>query len=517
MTARSDLLGHRTGPALRRTRDVLFPLIPVLLAFVVPLVVYVGSLSTSPDGWDNGEAQTVPYILGIFHPTGFPLYTLLGWAFTHLVPLSTVAWRMNLLSAIATASTCAAIAVLARGMGAAWPTALAGALAFAFTRPIWITAAHSEVHAVMVAFLAAMLVALQRALALRSVRAYLAAAALAGCALAVHLHAVWSVPGLVLAGLLLLRELRWRGALAAVAAFVAPLLTYAYLPLRGWYIAVHHLDPNDAPPLDGAGRLAWGMFEPHTWTGFVRQTTGSDIGASHFALAALDVRSWPAYATAWIAQGQTLLGTGVVVLALIGVFVVAWRLPRLLPVIVAGAGAVPFAVAYSVIEQTLTRYIFLSLALACALAPAAAAIVSSGRVRVVANILVCATLLLTAYASYTANLNLVAYAGDHSGEDLIAFVRDGTPDGAIVMASWLDATTLEYGKEVEHALGTRLVAYMGWPSDGRPLVRRWARTKRVFVDADFSERPELEAQIPPSWRHVRKVMADHQLVEIVPP
>jgi hypothetical protein len=490
--------------------------LPALIAFVVPFVVYAGSLPSGPDGWDNGEAQTVPYILGIFHPTGFPLYTLAGWAFTHGLPLSTVAWRMNLLSALATATTCVAIAVLARGFGA-WPwTALAGALVFAFVRPVWHNAVHAEVHAFLVATLALMLVALQRAIALRSPRWYVAAAALAGCGVAVHLNAVWTLPGLALGALPLARVLRVRGVLAAAGAFIVPVLTYAYLPLRGWYIAAHGIDPNVAPPLDGTGSLVWGMYHPQTWSGFVRETSGADIGATNYALHAVDPRLWPSYAAAWLTQARLLLTSSVVVLALIGLFVVARRRFALLAVVVAGCGAIPFAVAYRSVEEDLTRYIFVSLVTACALAPVAAEIVSDRRLRVATNALVGATLLLAASSAYLTNLNISLARTDRSGDDLIAFVRDNTPDGAVVMASWLDATTLSYGREVEKALGSRIVCYMGWPADGKALVRRLSRTKRIFVDADFSERGELSDLIPASWRHLRATMADHQLVEIVP-
>jgi hypothetical protein len=50
----------------------------------------------SPDG---NELATVPYILGLAHSTGYPLYTWLGKLFTFL-PVGDVAHRINLMSAI---------------------------------------------------------------------------------------------------------------------------------------------------------------------------------------------------------------------------------------------------------------------------------------------------------------------------------------------------------------------------------------------------------------------------------
>jgi len=76
------------GALLRRYGDA-------AVVAIVPLAIYLLSMSSYPDGWDTGEMQTVPYMLGITHPTGFPLFVLSGWVFSHVVAISTVAWRMN--------------------------------------------------------------------------------------------------------------------------------------------------------------------------------------------------------------------------------------------------------------------------------------------------------------------------------------------------------------------------------------------------------------------------------------
>ena len=48
----------------------------------------------------------MPLHLSIFHPTGFPTYTLIGWLWSQL-PLGEVAWRMNLLSGVCVAGASA--------------------------------------------------------------------------------------------------------------------------------------------------------------------------------------------------------------------------------------------------------------------------------------------------------------------------------------------------------------------------------------------------------------------------
>jgi hypothetical protein len=63
-------------------------------------VLYLITLAPTVLFADGGEFQFVPYILGIAHPTGYPLYLLLGWAWSHVLPIGDVAYRMNLFSAL---------------------------------------------------------------------------------------------------------------------------------------------------------------------------------------------------------------------------------------------------------------------------------------------------------------------------------------------------------------------------------------------------------------------------------
>ena len=71
-------------------------LLPVFL-FLICCSVYILAAFPSVAGGDSGEIITAAFILGIPHPPGYPLYTLLGKAFTCL-PVSSIAFRVNLLA-----------------------------------------------------------------------------------------------------------------------------------------------------------------------------------------------------------------------------------------------------------------------------------------------------------------------------------------------------------------------------------------------------------------------------------
>ena len=58
----------------------------LIIAFgisIVAFIVYVRTLCPTVDFIDSGELATVAYTLGIAHPTGYPLFTLVGWIFSH--------------------------------------------------------------------------------------------------------------------------------------------------------------------------------------------------------------------------------------------------------------------------------------------------------------------------------------------------------------------------------------------------------------------------------------------------
>ena len=97
----------------------------------MPLGVYLASLRGDVSFWDTADLQTVPYILGIPYPTGFPGYVLLGWLWSHGFAIGSVAWRLNVLAAVASAGTAAAVAALLISLGTATAIGFAAALAYA--------------------------------------------------------------------------------------------------------------------------------------------------------------------------------------------------------------------------------------------------------------------------------------------------------------------------------------------------------------------------------------------------
>jgi len=102
------------------------------LIFVSSVCLYIITTARDVLPADSGEFQIVAPLLGVAHPPGYPLYTLLGRFFVAFVPVATEAYRLNLMSAVLAAATLtllgAATRRWARRLGATTPAAVIAGL-----------------------------------------------------------------------------------------------------------------------------------------------------------------------------------------------------------------------------------------------------------------------------------------------------------------------------------------------------------------------------------------------------
>ena len=119
----------------------------LLVWFVVPLTfaVYLLTLSPTVGLIDSGELAAGCYMLNILHPTGYPLYTMLGRLAT-LVPVAMVVNRVAVLSAVLAACGVGLLLLLGLRLGVSRSVAGASALLFGFSFPVWAVAVDVEVY-----------------------------------------------------------------------------------------------------------------------------------------------------------------------------------------------------------------------------------------------------------------------------------------------------------------------------------------------------------------------------------
>src|SRR5881296_3546960 len=105
-----------------------------IVASITVFTLYALTLGSTTALWDTSEYITAAYVLGLPHPPGNPLFVILGRVFSLLPVAPTVAQRINLLAAIASAVTAGiwflvAERVLSGWLRERWQRLLGGALA----------------------------------------------------------------------------------------------------------------------------------------------------------------------------------------------------------------------------------------------------------------------------------------------------------------------------------------------------------------------------------------------------
>ena len=130
---------------LRVRRDYVIALIIGLAGFALYAATAAPSVATLFD--DSLEFQVVLPTLGIAHPSGYPLYTLLGKLFTLLLPFRDPAGRANLLSALSAGAALGVLYLLAQKIAGNRAAAATATALFALSPAWWSQATIAEVYA----------------------------------------------------------------------------------------------------------------------------------------------------------------------------------------------------------------------------------------------------------------------------------------------------------------------------------------------------------------------------------
>ena len=283
-----------------------------LLLFFAALLLYLLTLAPSVVTLfdDSLEFQLVTWQLGIAHPTGYPLYTLLGKLFTFL-PVGNVAYRVNLMSAVFGAGAVALLFLLTLEVfppterGAGWPRvagAVIGAMFLAVGPVFWQQATIAEVYSLNAFWVTLILWAAFKWTTLESVPGL---AFLVGLSLAHHRTTLLLLPALGV--LLLMRHGRALFGPKLIGQSLlwgaAPLLLYLYLPWRGY---IGSLD---------------GTYE-NSWAGFWRHISGGGYSLFLFDNPFAQQRDAAFYGRLLADQFYTIVP------GLLGLAALIWRGPR---------------------------------------------------------------------------------------------------------------------------------------------------------------------------------------------
>jgi hypothetical protein len=226
---------------------------PALWAGCVALtsfVLYVMTMSPTVGFIDSGELAAVAATLGVAHPTGYPLFTMLGWIAVHLPFGGEEIVRLNYMAALMTAGAvfmfflCAhrIIAALGQRMPGGKKvdprlilSASAGGTALlAFSETFWLQAVSVEVYSLHLLLVGVILLLLLHGRDEGVPGYWYAAAFLVGISFSNHMTTMLLLPGVFYMyfadgprG-----QARWTVLARAAGFFLFGLTPYLYLPLR---------------------------------------------------------------------------------------------------------------------------------------------------------------------------------------------------------------------------------------------------------------------------------------------
>lgn len=241
--------------------------------FILALAVYMGTIAPGLAFIDSGELAAVCSTLGIAHPTGYPLYTLLGWLCTRLPIAARPVYILNLLSAVCSAGAAMLLyfslselflnGKRSSGIAVRQVVCVAGALLFAFCSVVWSSAVVTEVYALQGFFICALLLVSIKLFSgagenLNSTVWPCALCLVLGLGLCNHLSTILMLPAFFYLFIARRSNLRLtiKKCIVPAVFFVLGLTPYLYLPLRA----------SRFPALN------WG--NPQTGEGFLWHITG---------------------------------------------------------------------------------------------------------------------------------------------------------------------------------------------------------------------------------------------------
>jgi len=448
------------------------------LIFLGSLTFYLCTLAPTLLPADAGEFQLVASLLGVAHPPGYPLYTLLGKLFT-LIPLGDLASRVNLLSAVMGALTLALVSWAIRQFTPSpWP-GLATALALGGATTFWAQATTAGIRGLTALFTALILV-VALAYGRTQEQRYLTTLGLA-FGLGISHHGSLGFLALPV-GVYLISTDRTLAAhprklLKPLATAILGLSVLLYLPLR---------DAMGAPLAPG---------DLTTLRGFAEHVMAQGFRGDMFAF----VR--PALLPDRLAVLRDILlmqfGGPLLLAMLIGGVLLLWRTPRAF-VLIGGvlllSGFVGLTYrAPQTVEYLMPAYVCLALLLGGGLGVLLTLPVARSAPSALALLIALILYLGTAQAlAHYPSFALLHH--DRSARAYAEEILQSAPPQAMILANWHHFTALRYLQMVEGQRPDITIRYVH-PRGSTPVPDLW----RGEMDRHIRERPVIVTNFYPQF------------------
>ena len=454
------------------------------VTLVGAMLLYVSTLSPTMLPADAGEFQIVGPVLGVAHPPGFALHTMLSKLFS-LLPVGDVAYRVNLMGAVAGALTLLVVGRTARRIsGSAW-SGLAAACALGVSTTFWAQSTTANIRGLTILFVALCCDCLVRYLSAQPQsqagrRALTGLALSYGLAIAHHAWPVTLAPVFVAVvwwhdPALVRQPRRWPRYLVA---FALPFLSDLYIVARA---------------ITGA---PFGTADLVSARHVIDHLTGRGFSGDMFAFLQLDRVLWERF----LVVGNILhfqFGPALLLLAGIGGAWLVRHRPKLAVLLGGVFGTMCFIVATyrapQSVEYLMPAYVPVALCVGCA-----GALIGRLPVTRAPRALLTALLFLPALVLGWAHWpSYRMLHGDRTARTYAETVLQGAPPEARILSNWHWYTPLRYLQLIEGHRPDVEVTYL-YPQGATAMPQAWPQ--RIERELAASDRPLIVTNYYPTYR-----------------
>ncbi|HLE48571.1 MAG TPA: DUF2723 domain-containing protein [Patescibacteria group bacterium] len=204
-----------------------------LLIFGVTLVIYIKNLSPSVYAGDSGDLISAIITRGVPHPSGYPLYTILGIIFSNIPFDIPIAWKIGLLSSILSSLSAVIAFLIIKLLCKNSFLSFLSTLILATSYPVWLFAEVAEVFALHIFLLLLVILSEIKFLETKKKKYIYLIALLFGLALSNNLTSILLAPSILLTIFMGDKSLflNFKTILKSIFLFIAGLLPYLYIPL----------------------------------------------------------------------------------------------------------------------------------------------------------------------------------------------------------------------------------------------------------------------------------------------
>ncbi|UCE60583.1 MAG: DUF2723 domain-containing protein [Phycisphaerales bacterium] len=451
------------------------------------LAIYLATLSRDVGIGDSAELSLQAFKLGVTHPPGYPVHTVLGKVCGLLI--ADPALATNVLSALCMSIAVGLLGAIALRLARHSYAAVAGALIFAFVPTVWTAAVTTEVYGVNICIVAGALLLTLRWRDRPTHLSLCGIAVLLGVSLGSGLANVLLIPGFAI----LIREGARRKARELLLAGSLFAVTACAVMSWSWM----RCEAN--PPLGSA-------YLPNTLAGFIAYVSGAQYTTLSIQPLDFYASRLVEHTTYW---GASLMWLGVI-LGFIG-FVWHWRRQRvicvsLLVMFAANLGYFTFYPWIDYSEMVVPAYFVFAIWMACGIRAVEAERTSrtARMVSVIISVTVVVGVLTSGVRTYRER------GGDKPVTQFVRATFELVPPDAVLIAHWYDFTPLVFFQEtqgmrpdltiVECCYGIRHYQW-GKVRDWREFARKSAAARPIVIDEIGAQTFDMNmvTAIGPGW------------------